>query len=78
MRNGVDLRIEVECISDDKILNGLLTKGEKYIATKLLNIGDFKIEADDTGKSRLFRSRYFKVTKIIECDYCICVGDTFS
>lgn len=78
MRNWVDLRIELECISDDKLLKGLLTKGNKYIATKLLNIGDFEIEADDTGKTRLYRRSYFKVTELIECDYCISVGDTFS
>lgn len=76
MNNGVDLRIEVECISDDEMLKGLLTKGHKYIATRKL-ISDFKIENDNTGKSRYFRCNYFKVTKIIECNYCIDVGDTF-
>ena len=75
MYEGVDLRIEVECISDDKILKGLLTKGNKYIATRRLNIGDFKIELDDKMNNRLYKCKYFKVTKIIQCDYCINVGD---
>lgn len=78
MYKGVDLRIEIECISDDEILKGLLTKGSKYIAIRKLNIGDFKLETDDVGNSRMYKCEYFKVTKIIECDYCINVGDSFS
>lgn len=78
MKKFIDLRIQVECISDHKILNGLLTKGNKYIAIKKLNIGDFLIESDDTNNTRLYKCEYFKVTKIIECKYCINVGDTFK
>lgn len=77
MYNGIDLRIEIECISDDKILNGLLTKGNKYIAIRRLNIGDFLIENDDNGKKRYYKCQYFKITKIFECDYFFHVGDTF-
>lgn len=77
MHDGVDLIIEVECISNDEMLKGLLTKGNKYIAIRKLNIGDFKIESDDNGNKKLYKCEYFKVTKIIECDYCIKVGDTF-
>ena len=77
MKKGVDLLIESECINDDEVLNGLLTKGKKYIATEMLNIGDFRIKSDDNGNSRLYKCKFFKVTKIIKCDYDIFVGSTF-
>ena len=78
MRAGYDLRIIVECISDDKILKGLLTKGNKYTAIRKLNIGDFKVECDDNGDKELYKCEYFKVVEIIECNYDIRIGDTFN
>lgn len=75
MYNGIDILIEAECISEHKVLKGLLTKGDTYIVTKKLNIGDFKIQKDDRGKSNFYRCEYFKVTKIIDCNYDIFVGD---
>ena len=43
----------------------------------MLNIGDFRIKSDDNGNSRLYKCKFFKVTKIIKCDYDIFVGSTF-
>lgn len=78
MYNNIDLIVEVECTSSDKMLGGLLLKGKRYTATKMLNIGDFKLKEDDTGNIGYYKCKYFKVTKIIKCDYSIKIGDTFT
>lgn len=78
MREGIDIRIIVECISDSKTIKGLLTKGKTYTVTRKLNIGDFQIECDDNGDRELYKCEYFKVVEIVKCNYDIFVGDIFE
>jgi hypothetical protein len=52
--------INVECTSNDKVVNGLLTYGKIYKCIASNNYKDIKLVSDDQNNSRWFKEEFFK------------------
>ena len=50
----------IECISDDKIISGLLTKGKQYECIAFNDIGDCQIKLNDKSETQWYKTEFFK------------------
>lgn len=51
--------MKIKCISEEKCIKGLITKGSEYIILATNNIGDVLVEQDDKGSKRWYKKEYF-------------------